>query len=191
MGVKVLKEIVEWPSLKLSKKALPVFKIDENIKQLSIDLIDTCNVMFGIGLAASQIGVLKRMIVIKPKGFNAENLDPSEYNKEYTVMINPQIETSGEKIEWTESCLSLPGTQGKVTRSQQATVTYLNLDGETKTLVADWPYAGGLQHEIDHLEGILYTKRQEGKRSFSTLSRLKRVRRKEMIKQRKLRRERE
>ena len=154
LGVKVLKKIVEWPSLKLSKQSNPVFKVDENIKQLSVDLIDTCNVMFGIGL------------------------------------INPQIEVSGEKIEWTESCLSLPGTQGKVTRSQKATVTYLNLDGETKNLVADWPYAGGLQHEIDHLEGILYTKRQERKRSFSTLSRLRRIRRKEMIKQRKLRRER-
>jgi len=145
--------------------------------------------MLGVGLAATQIGVAKRMIVIKPSGFNAETSDPAEHNKEYTVMINPQIELSGKKIEWTEACLSLPSTDGKVQRSETATVSYMDMTGETRRIVAEWPYAGGLQHEIDHLDGVLYIQRQIKKKSFSTLKRLRNIRRKEMIKQRRIRKE--
>ena len=185
----MLKTVLEWPSPRLRKQSEPVFKIDDKTKQLAIDLIDTCNVMFGAGLAAPQIGVLKRMIVIKPSGFDAQNLDPAEYNEEYTVMINPQIEKSGKEIEWVEACLSLPGTSGKVKRSESVNITYMNLKGETKKYIANWPYAGGLQHEIDHLDGIVYTNRQEKKRSHSTLYKLRRNRRKQMIAERKRRRE--
>ena len=103
----MLKSILEWPSKRLKTVANPIFKIDEETKQLAIDLIDTCNVMLGVGLAATQIGVAKRMITIKPKSFNSENIDPAEYNKDYIIMINPLIETSGNKIEWIEECLSL------------------------------------------------------------------------------------
>ena len=184
----MLKSIVEWPKKSLKKQADPVFKFNDEVTELATNLIDTCNVMFGAGLAAPQIGSSKRMIVIKPSNFGVENPDPSSINKDYMVMINPSIEVSGDQVEWIEACLSLPETQGKVTRSSEAIVSYMNLDGETKTFKAEWPFSGGLQHEIDHLEGILYIDRQPKKKRWSTLYKLKRKRRKQEIQQRRARR---
>lgn len=184
----MFKKIIEWPSKSLRKESSPIFKIDDSASSLAQDLIDTCKVMFGAGLAAPQIGTNSRMIVIKPSSFQAENIDPAEYDKEYTVMINPIIETSGQKIEWVEQCLSLPQTDGKVKRFETAKVTYTDLKGETKHILASWPFSGGLQHEIDHLDGYLYIQRQEKKKVRTTLFKINRFRRKEMIKQRRLKR---
>ena len=187
----MLKKIVEWPNKSLKKQAAPIFKIDEETNQLATNLIDTCKIMFGAGLAAPQIGISKRMIVIKPSAFGAENPEPSSINEEYLVMINPSIEVSGENIEWVEACLSVPGTQGKVERSSEANVTYMSIDGETKAFVAQWPFSGALQHEIDHLEGILYIDRQNKKKRWATLYNLKRKRRKQKIQEKRARRMRE
>ena len=184
----MLKKIVEWPNKSLKKQAEPIFKLDDDVNQLAANLVDTCNIMFGAGLAAPQIGVSKRMVVIKPSSFGAENPEPSSINEEYLIMINPSVEVSGEKIEWIEACLSLPETQGKVERSSEAQITYMNLDGDTRTFKAAWPFAGGLQHEIDHLDGVLYIDRQHKKKRWSTLYKLKRKRRKQEIQERRARR---
>jgi len=184
----VLKKILEWPNSSLKKVSEPIFKIDDEVCELVKNLIDTCNIMFGAGLAAPQIGVSRRIVVIKPSEFGAENIDPSDYNKDFMVLINPSLEASGDDVEWVESCLSLPGTEGKVTRKTNAEVSYMTLEGETKKIIAQWPFSGGLQHEIDHLEGVLYIQRQPKKKSWSTLYKLKRYRRKQMIQDRRTKR---
>ena len=173
------KKIFEWPSKHLSNKAKSVSKEDiESIKKLEIDLIDTCNINMGVGLAASQIGVHKRVIIIKPGAFNADNIDPSEYNEEYMILINPVLEYSGKKIKWKEACLSLPMTSGGIERFELCKVTYMNLNGDIKSFDASWPFSGGLQHECDHLDGILYISRQKRANRHTTLEKLKRNRKK-------------
>ena len=184
----MLRTILEHPNKKLRKKSDPIFSIDESTNQLAIDLIDTCNIMFGAGLAAPQIGINKRMVVIKPSNFDFANPDPAAYNPDYLVLINPVLDIGEEEVEWKEACLSLPGASGKVKRSKNASVTYLDLEGNTKKIDAPWPFSGGLQHEIDHLDGILYIHRQDKRRSRSTMFQLQRVRRKKMLAARKERR---
>ena len=155
------KRILEWPHPKLKENCSPVSKFGYDLEQLVVDLVDTCNVNMGVGLAAPQIGVLKRVLVIKPEQFWFRNPEPLEYNKEYFALINPLIETYGdEKVKWEEGCLSFPQTSGRVERNKNCTVTYLNTAGETKNLEVPWPFSGGIQHECDHLDGVTFIFRQ-------------------------------
>ena len=146
----MLRTILEWPNTKLRKNSNPIGVINEETIKLAEDLVDTCNVNFGVGLAAPQIGVQKRMIVLKPSACGIENPDPFEYNTDFMVLINPVLELSGESVSWVEACLSVPYTEGKVDRISHAVCTYLSMDGETKKLEATWPFSGALQHECDH-----------------------------------------
>ena len=83
--MKMLRKIIKWPNKTLREKSTQV--IEEDVSELVKDLIDTCNVKMGAGLAAPQIGVNKQVVVIKPRVFNAENPDPSSYNPEFMVLI--------------------------------------------------------------------------------------------------------
>ena len=147
-----------WPNRNLAKPSPAVTQFDDELKIHIADMVDTCRVMFGAGLAAPQIGVRKRIVVIQPEQFKFKNPMPSEYNPDYLVMINPVIELSGDKIKWEESCLSIPGVKGIVERYESCKVTFLDEKGATQTIDAPWPFSGGIQHEVDHLDGILYTK---------------------------------
>ena len=151
------RKIYEWPSRILSKKARAVSK-DElaAMKQLEIDLIDTCNIGMGVGLAANQIGVLKRIVVIKPMEFGFKDFEGSDYNPEYLTLVNPKLSFSKTKKKWVEACLSVPMVSGRVERYDSCKVVYTDTSGEEKEINAKWPFAGGLQHECDHLDGTLY-----------------------------------
>ena len=156
----MLKKIYEWPHAVLKKTSEPIGVFNEETKQLAQDLIDTCNIMMGIGLAAPQIGLSKRMIVIDLKKLGLQQDDKNGINDDYWVLINPVIETEGDKIPWIEGCLSLPMVDGRVERFSKAKVTYMTIDGEQAEANLDWPASGGIQHECDHLDGIVYTFRQ-------------------------------
>jgi peptide deformylase len=184
----MLKRVLTHPNKILRSKANPVLKFDEELEGLITDLIDTANVMFGAGIAAPQIGESKRVVVIKPSAFQIENPFPSKYNEEYMVLINPVIETSGEKIEWIEACLSVPGVEGKVKRFENCIVKFLDEAGNMQTLEAGFPFSGGLQHEIDHLDGIVYLNRMDKKRRRSMHWKIQKVRQKEKIAARKRKR---
>ena len=83
------------------------------------------------------------------------------------VLINPELSNQGEEIKWKEGCLSLPDLDAHIVRSETTLVKYTSENGETKRLIAEWPFSGGLQHECDHLDGILYIDRVEQRtRSF-------------------------
>lgn len=138
--------ILRFPDPRLKKVAAPVGEINENIRRLVRDMVETMYEAPGIGLAATQVNVHKRLIVI----------DTSETKDQLLVLINPKLDTmSGSQIH-EEGCLSVPGIYDKVTRAEQVVVRYLNLAGEEQTLAAESLLAVCIQHEIDHLEGKVF-----------------------------------
>ena len=163
------RKIITWPNSILTTMCSPIAKFDSELKDLAKDLIDTCNVNMGIGLAAPQIGINKRVIVINPVQIKSMNPDPAEYNENYWILINPVLEHGDTNQKWVEQCLSFPETKGLVKRAIDVKVIYSNLDGEVKSYSIDWPLAGVLQHECDHLDGITYTKRQSSGNRLMTL----------------------
>ena len=128
----------------LRKICRPVEKIDAKLQTLIDDMFDTMYEANGVGLAAPQVGMLRRMFVI-------------DVGEDPWVFINPHIEETKGEIEDTEGCLSSPGEFGKVIRPQEVTVTALDRNGEEFTLHTDDPlFARAICHENDHLDGKLF-----------------------------------
>tara|TARA_A200000159_G_scaffold163242_1_gene188963 strand:- start:682 stop:1350 length:669 start_codon:yes stop_codon:yes gene_type:complete len=117
------------------------------------DLLDTFSVKQGLGLAAPQIGILKRAVVVNPKKLGLDD------EKEVLVLINPVVETSGPTVRSPEACFSIPGVQGIVERQQVCSVSYIDESGDSQEIAAEGYAAVCLQHEIDHLDGVLYIDR--------------------------------
>ncbi len=138
--------ILQFPDPKLRQKAAPVVSVDDSIRTLVDDMFETMYSAPGIGLAAVQVNVLKRVIVI----------DISEDKSQPECFINPEIvERSGdEKMD--EGCLSVPGIYEPVSRAKEITVRYLDRDGNAQELTVDGLLAVCVQHEIDHLDGKLF-----------------------------------
>jgi peptide deformylase len=162
-----LLDILEFPDSRLRTVAKPVNTVDERIRTLTSDMLETMYDAPGIGLAASQVNVHERVIVV----------DISEEQDEPHVFINPVYEKLGGDIEYQEGCLSVPGYYEKVTRSDKISIKALNTEGEPFEMVAEDLLAICIQHEIDHLDGKLFV---------DYLSNLKRTRiRKKLEKQHK------
>lgn len=141
-----LLDILEFPDPRLRTVAKPVTKVDANMKQLAKDMLETMYAAPGIGLAASQINVHKRLIVV----------DVSEDQNEPHILFNPEYDIIGEPIEYQEGCLSVPGFYEKVSRSEKINVRALNEDGKAIEFEATDLFAICIQHEIDHLDGKLF-----------------------------------
>lgn len=147
----------------LRKNSKPVKEITPRIRELIQDLFDTMYQSGGVGLAAPQVGVLKRIFVIDTTREPEEGETISEEDIERFVMINPEIlSTSGEQTGY-EGCLSYAGYSGKVTRPDKVTVRFINENGDEMTLEAEGLLARCILHENDHLDGIIYTDHVEGK----------------------------
>jgi len=138
--------ILKYPDKRLRTIAKPVVSVDETIKQQVKDMLETMYEAPGIGLAATQVNFHKRIIVI----------DISDQCNQPICLINPEIiEKSGE-IEWEEGCLSVPDYYENVIRANDVKVQALNQHGETFELEASEMLSVCIQHEIDHLDGILF-----------------------------------
>ncbi len=138
--------ILEFPDKRLRSVAQEVSQVDEQIKTLVDDMLETMYAAKGVGLAATQVNVQKRVIV----------MDISEDKNEPICLINPEIiETVGTE-ESEEGCLSVPGFFEKVSRAESIKVKALNRDGETFELEARDLLAVCIQHEMDHLQGKLF-----------------------------------
>lgn len=136
----------------LTKKCREVTEMKPRIHELIEDMLDTMYDAQGVGLAAPQVGVLRQIVVI----------DVTEEGDSPIVLINPEIiETSGEQ-KGQEGCLSVPNKAGIVTRANYAKVKALNEDMEEIIVEGEGLLARALQHEIDHLSGILYVTKAEG-----------------------------
>ena len=179
------RNVLQWPNSKLFKKAKTVDDFGEKLQSLIKDMVDTCNIDYGAGLAANQIGVLQRVVVLKPKSMGYEEFEPCNYNKDFIAMINPKIEISGDEIAWIEQCLSLKGVQGKVKRGSNVLVKYQNEFGEQKTLEASWSLSGAIQHECDHLDGVTFNKRMSRPSGSLMLSKLRKIQKKKERQQKK------
>ena len=140
----------------LSKKCREVEKIDEKIKELGQDMLDTMYKNDGIGLAACQVGMLKRIIV-----YDIKYIEEGA-KKEGHILINPKITSrSKSMIEVEEGCLSFPEIYENVLRHEKVTVEYTDIDGKKKKINAKEIEAVVIQHEIDHLDGIVFLDRVE------------------------------
>ncbi|MBO4627921.1 MAG: peptide deformylase [Lachnospiraceae bacterium] len=137
----------------LGKRAKEIPEITQRIKDLAADMIETMYDAEGVGLAAPQVGILKRIVVI----------DVTPEQNSPIVLINPVITaTEGTQTGW-EGCLSVPGKSGQVTRPQKVTAEYTDLDGNRVQIEAEDFLARAVCHELDHLDGHLYTEKVEGR----------------------------
>ncbi|WP_394753048.1 peptide deformylase [Crenothrix sp.] len=163
--------ILEFPDERLRKKAAVVHKIDHSIKKLADDMLETMYEARGVGLAATQVNVQQRVIVI----------DISEEKNEPLFFINPEIIEKDGIEESEEGCLSVPGFYEKVKRAEHITVKALDRDGKAFELQARDLLAVCIQHELDHLEGKLFVdyisslKRQRIKSKLEKIHKLNQV----------------
>ena len=144
-----LREIIKLPDKRLRLKSEPVKRVDAGIRKLVDDLFETMYEAPGIGLAAIQIGVAKRVVTM--------DLSKKEEDHKPQVFINPEVTwTSAEKSKYEEGCLSIPDYYEEVERPAQVKVRYLDLDGQEHEIEAKGLFAICLQHEIDHTNGVLF-----------------------------------
>ena len=155
-----VREIVFVPDPVLRKQAKTVTKFDEKLQTLVDDMVETMRAAPGVGLAAPQIGVLERVIVVEyyENEEDEEDETAEEAPKRLYTIVNPEITRRSSEVEdGTEGCLSVPGYQGEVERCVAITVKGQNRHGQPVTLkLKDWT-ARIFQHEIDHLNGVLFT----------------------------------
>ncbi len=140
-------EIKKYPDDILKKKASEITDINGNIQKLIDDMIETMYKSNGIGLAAPQVGVSKRLIIV--------DISPREENNSLIVIINPQIVSTEGEVLSEEGCLSLPGFITRLKRNEKVFVKGFDRKGKEIQIETDGLLSRAIQHEIDHLEGIL------------------------------------
>lgn len=161
--------ILEFPDPRLRTTAKPVEAVDDGVRRLVDDMLETMYDAPGIGLAATQVNEHRRVIVV----------DVSETRDQPYAFINPEVELLGAPVETDEGCLSVPGFYEPVTRAERIRVRAMDRDGQTFEMEAEGLLAVCIQHECDHLEGKLFV---------DYLSNLKRTRiRKKLEKQHRMR----
>ena len=138
--------ILEYPDPRLRNKALPVIRVDSAVRELMDDMLETMYASRGVGLAAIQVNVPQRIIV----------MDISETRDQPLFFANPEIIRSSGRQPREEGCLSVPGIYEKVERAENVTVRALGRDGKPFELAADGLLGVCIQHEIDHLDGKLF-----------------------------------
>ncbi len=148
--------ILKFPDPFLKTKAEPVEKVDAEIGKLISDMIDTMYGARGIGLAAVQVGVAKRVVVLDVPDDDEEK---RERGRNLMALINPEIISSEGEMVYEEGCLSVPGFTADVTRAEKVVVKALDREGRPVELEAEGLPAIAIQHEIDHLDGTLFIDR--------------------------------
>lgn len=152
-------KVISWPDKRLKEISKPVENIDSETQKFMDDMLETMYSYQGIGLAAVQVGILKRIIVIDvghPSSRYAEGKNSKDSSNPIFI-INPEISDSSEtKSTYNEGCLSFPGQYAKVIRPEEITINYLDYHGKKQTLTANGLLATCIQHEIDHLNGTVF-----------------------------------
>ena len=141
--------VITAPDPRLKLVAKPVTHVDDNLRRFLDDLLETMYASEGIGLAATQVDDLRRALVI--------DISQKEGVREPLFVVNPEITwESDEENVYLEGCLSLPGQYAEVTRPKKVKVKYLDYDGKNVEIEADELLATCIQHEIDHLDGLIF-----------------------------------
>jgi len=143
------RKIITEPNLILRKKSATLDKVDDDLRELMDDMLETMYAAPGIGLAGVQIGILKRLIVI--------DVSKDEEKKSPLFLINPEIiSKSSNTSVYEEGCLSLPGFFAEIERPAECQIEYIDYHGKKKEMKASGLLATCIQHEVDHLNGILF-----------------------------------
>lgn len=175
-----LMKVVTWPAKVLETKAQKVTCFDAELKKLADDMHETMDHAGGIGLAANQVGVLKRLLVMyipheesikKPWHRQNKNFKKPWHNTRYT-MVNPKIVSFKGRHTSIEGCLSFPGQMDYVNRHVEVTVEYQDVQGAEQTLTCDGLMSVCVQHEIDHINGTLFVERMNEKSAATIKERL-------------------
>jgi len=144
-----LRQILTEPNEILREKSLAVTHVDKDLQKLMDDMLETMYAAPGIGLAAIQVGIPKRVIVL--------DISSKDEPKNPMYFVNPEImDRSENNCTYEEGCLSVPGQFGEIDRPDKCHIKYLDYFGEPKEIKAEGMIATCIQHEIDHLEGILF-----------------------------------
>lgn len=144
----MVREILIWPDPRLKEKAVPVDAVDASVRTLIDDMFETMYAADGVGLAAPQIGVLQRVVVVDTSSAD-EDVKPF-------AMINPEILETEGTMKYREGCLSVPGEAEEVKRSAYVKVRFLDREGQPVEMEATGLTAVCIQHECDHLDGVLF-----------------------------------
>lgn len=160
--------ILHYPDERLHKTAKSVAQVDERIRKLVDDMAETMYQAPGIGLAATQVDVHLRVIV----------MDLSETHDQLQVLINPRIVEAEGQVDWEEGCLSVPGIYEKVCRADRIVVEALDRDGNLQSIPAEGLMAVCIQHEIDHLDGKVFVEKLSRLKQIRILGKLKKNQRK-------------
>jgi peptide deformylase len=159
-------DVVLYPNPVLKTRCPVITSVSEQHRALAANMLETMHDEHGVGLAAPQVGVALQLAVIDVSHnpqcvsfFKLNGQDANMVEHMPIVFINPQLELGKAKITDEEGCLSFPDLRGQVRRSEEIKVTYQTLDGETVTIETDGLLSRAFQHEIDHLNGILFIDR--------------------------------
>ena len=144
-----LRQILTEPNKLLREKSLKVDKVDSEVQSLIDDMLETMYAAPGIGLAAIQVGIPKRIIVL--------DIVPKDEPKNPMCFVNPEIITKSKNFStYEEGCLSVPGQFAEINRPDNCHIKYLDYYGQSKEIKAEGMLATCIQHEVDHLEGVLF-----------------------------------
>ena len=170
-------EVIKYGNKVLREKSRPVAVVDDAMRTLASDMMETMRAARGVGLAAEQVGRLERVCVIDvPDG--CEEADDAMFNAPIAMplkLFNPTIVAQEGSQHDKEGCLSFPRIGGSVTRAAQVTCQYLDEDNKPQIITARGFLARAIQHEVDHLDGILYVDRMSAVERLSFAGKLKRL----------------
>jgi peptide deformylase len=178
----MIREIVIYGDPALRKKGKQIDKVTEEIRTLAQDMIDTMHEAHGVGLAAQQVGEAIQLTVIdvsdaenRPSRMwiDGQEVDPKEHMP--LILLNPQLELSGESEIGPEGCLSFPEVTADISRAEHVKVTALDLDGKPVSFEAEGLLSRAAQHETDHLNGILFIDRMSSATKVTLGSKLKKL----------------
>jgi peptide deformylase len=162
-------KIVKYPEPVLSQPGEPITEFNAELKKLAADMFETTYASQGVGLAAPQVGVSKRMTVI--------DLSMGKVPKDKLVLVNPEIIAQEGKLYEEEGCLSIPDIREKVVRAAKVRIRAQDLHGKWFELDGDDLLARCMQHEIDHLDGMLFIFRMSGLKRDMTLRKIRKMQR--------------
>ncbi len=147
----MVREVLIYPDPALKQKSKPVAKVDDQVKKLVKDMVDTLYAEEGVGLAAVQVGVSRRVLIT--------DTSSKQEGERLRVFINPELVSAEGRTKYQEGCLSLPGEAEEIERFARVTVRALDEKGQPFEIDADGLLAIALQHEMDHLDGVLFVDR--------------------------------
>lgn len=152
----MLRPVLQYPDPRLAQKSAPVETIDDEVRQLAQDMLDTLTTIGGVGIAAPQIGVFRRVIVLD----TSQALGDPDAPQTFVPLVNPVVTVlDPAKHEENEGCLSVPDFRARVARPRKVALDAQDLDGKPVHLEGEGYYGAAMQHETDHLDGVLFIDR--------------------------------